>query len=32
MKKIRPEFQEDVSETLLIPLCMRAKESKKKIQ
>lgn len=30
MKKIRPEFQEDVSETLLIPLCMRAKESQKK--
>ncbi len=30
MKKIRPEFQENVSETLLIPLCMRAKESKQK--
>lgn len=30
MKKIRPEFQENVSETLLIPLCMRAKESQQK--
>ncbi|MBQ9213635.1 MAG: class I SAM-dependent methyltransferase [Bacteroidales bacterium] len=30
MKKIRPKFQENVSETLLIPLCMRAKESQQK--
>lgn len=30
MGKIRPEFQENVSETLLIPLFMRAKESKEK--
>ena len=28
MGKIRPKFQENVSETLLIPLYMRAKESK----
>ncbi|MBR5971485.1 MAG: class I SAM-dependent methyltransferase [Paludibacteraceae bacterium] len=30
MRKIKPEFQENVSETLLIPLYMRAKESKEK--
>ena len=30
MRKIKPEFQENVSETLLIPLYMRAKESKER--